>query len=99
MAQYFGGRKRWSIAAIKHFGRQNIGGLAAVPRKIARIKVFYLQSFVLCSSLITRATCITSCHVILECFVWVDFCNLSCKFHGSCSLKQVIYTPLKMGFS
>ena len=40
MAQNFGGRKLWRIAANKHFSRQNIGGLAALHSKIARIKAF-----------------------------------------------------------
>ena len=36
IAQSFGGRKLWGIAAQKHFGRKNISGLAAL---LARIKV------------------------------------------------------------
>ena len=40
MAQNFGGRKLWRIAANKHFGRQNIGGLAALHCKISRLKIF-----------------------------------------------------------
>ena len=40
MAQNFGGTKLWRIAANKHFGGKNIGGLAALHSKVARIKVF-----------------------------------------------------------
>ena len=40
IAQNFGGRKLWLIDANKHFGGQNIGGLAALHSKIARIKSF-----------------------------------------------------------
>ena len=36
----FGGRKLWWIAANKHFGGQNIGGLTTLHCKMARIKVF-----------------------------------------------------------
>ena len=39
MAQNFGSRKVWWIADNKHFGRQNIGGLAVLHSKIARIKI------------------------------------------------------------
>ena len=39
MAQNFGGRKLWQIAANKHFGGQNIGRLAALHCKITRIKI------------------------------------------------------------
>ena len=39
IAQNFGGRKLWQIVANKHFGRQNIGRLAALHSKIARIKI------------------------------------------------------------
>ena len=39
IAQNFGGRKFWRIATNKHFGGQNIGRLAAMHCKIARIKV------------------------------------------------------------
>ena len=35
MAQNFGGRKLWRIAANKHFGGKNIGGLAALHSKVA----------------------------------------------------------------
>ena len=35
----FGGRKLWWIAANKHLGGQNIGGLAALYSKLARIKI------------------------------------------------------------
>ena len=45
MAQNFGGRKLWRIAANKHFGGQNIGGLATLHSKIARIKAFGGQNF------------------------------------------------------
>ena len=40
IAQNFGGRKLWRIGANKDFGEQNIGGLAALNSKIARIKGF-----------------------------------------------------------
>ena len=39
IAQNFSGRKLWRIGADKHFGGQNIGGLAALHSKIARIKI------------------------------------------------------------
>ena len=39
MAQNFGGRKPWWIATNKNIGGQNIGGLAALHSKIARIKI------------------------------------------------------------
>ena len=39
MAQNFGGKNLWWIAANKNFGGQNIGGLAALHCKIARIKI------------------------------------------------------------
>ena len=39
MPQNFGGRKLWWLTANKHFGKQNIGGLAVLHSKIARIKV------------------------------------------------------------
>ena len=35
MAQNVDGRKLWQIAINKHFGRQNIGGLAALHSEIA----------------------------------------------------------------
>ena len=38
MAQNFGSRKLWQIAANKHFGGRNIGGMAALCSKLARIK-------------------------------------------------------------
>ena len=40
IAQNVGGGKLWRIAASKHFGGRNIGGLAALHSKVARIKVF-----------------------------------------------------------
>ena len=39
MAQNFSGRKLWRIAANRHFSGQNIGRLAVLYSKIARIKV------------------------------------------------------------
>ena len=39
MAQNFGSRKHWNITTNKHFGIQNIGGLATLHSKIARIKI------------------------------------------------------------
>ena len=39
IAQNIGGRKVWWIAAQKHFGRKNIGGLAVVHSKLARINI------------------------------------------------------------
>ena len=40
MAQNFDSRKLWQIAVNKHFGRQNIGRLAALYSEISRIKAF-----------------------------------------------------------
>ena len=39
IGQNFGGKKLWRIVANKHFGGQNIGRLAALHSKIARIKI------------------------------------------------------------
>ena len=39
IAQNFGGRKLWQIVVNKHFGEQNIGRLAVLHSKIARIKI------------------------------------------------------------
>ena len=36
----FSSRKLWQTVVNKHFGRQNIGGLAALCSKTATIKVF-----------------------------------------------------------
>ena len=46
MAQNFGGRKLWQIADKKHFGGQNIGGLAVLHSKTARIKLLVDKTLV-----------------------------------------------------
>ena len=56
MAQNFGGRKFYQIAANKHFGRQNIGGLAILYSKVARIK--FLADWSL-TAISTKVLCYT----------------------------------------
>ena len=63
MAQNFGGRKLWWMAANKHFGRHNIGELAALCSKIARIKLLVDQlltakstKFIYCQNFVLYCT-------------------------------------------
>ena len=47
MAQSFGGRKLWCIAAQKYFGRKKIGGSTALYSKsVIRIKILDDKSLV-----------------------------------------------------
>ena len=45
ITQNFGSRKAWWITVQKHFGRKNIGGLAALHSKSARIKLYWQIKF------------------------------------------------------
>ena len=75
----FGGRKLWWIATNKHFGRQNIGGLAALQHKIARIKILGGQNF---GRLVSNRQ-IHQGFLLLKffCAIWVVITQRYCTYH------------------